>query len=69
VDVRGMFDLGKSLMEADPLLFICRNEHCNSCHWSRRLYEGGAIDYARYRRIACKDPTCEICVVEEDAHG
>ena len=69
IDVRGMFALGKALMERDPLLFICKNENCNSCHWSRKLYEGGEIDYARYKRIACTDPTCEICVVEEDAHG
>ena len=69
IDVRGMFDLGREMMGRDPLMFICHNEHCNSCHWSRKLYEGGPIDYARYKKIACKDPTCEICVVEEDAHG
>ena len=69
IDVKGMFDLGKSLMEKDPLLFICKNEHCNSCHWSRKLYEGGPIDYERYRRVHCVDPTCEICVVEEEDHG
>ncbi len=69
IDMRGMFALGKRLLRDDPLLFICKNENCNSCHWSRKLYEGGEIDYARYRRIACKDPTCEVCAVEEDAHG
>ena len=69
IDVKGMFALGKELMTADPLLFICKNENCNSCHWSRMLYSGEAIDYDRYKRITCGDPTCEVCVVEEDANG
>lgn len=69
IDVRGMFKLGEAMLREDPLMFICKNENCNSCHWSRQLYAGGKIDYERYRRITCKDPTCEICVVEEDTNG
>ena len=65
VDVKKMFDLGKELMEKDPLLFICENENCNSCHWSRMLYSDQEIDYSRYKKIQCQDPGCEICVVEE----
>ncbi|MBQ6701383.1 MAG: AAC(3) family N-acetyltransferase [Clostridia bacterium] len=65
IDVKGMFDLGKSMMEKNPLLFICENENCNSCHWSRLLYTNEKIDYSRYKRIQCHDPHCEVCVVEE----
>ena len=65
IDVKAMFDLGKSLMEKNPLLFICENENCNSCHWSRLLYTDECIDYSRYKRIQCNDPHCEVCVVEE----
>lgn len=65
IDVRKMFDLGKELMEKDPLLFICKNENCNSCHWSRRLYDRTEIDYSRYKHIHCQNPNCEVCVVEE----
>lgn len=65
IDVKAMFDLGKSLMEKNPLLFICENENCNSCHWSRLLYTDECIDYSRYKRIQCTDPHCEVCVVEE----
>ncbi len=64
IDVRGMFETGRKLLEKDPLLFICDNENCNSCHWSRKLYDGTPIDFARYKKHACCDPTCEICVVE-----
>jgi len=65
IEVDKMFALGKELMEKDPLLFICENENCNSCHWSRLLYTDGEIDYSRYKRVQCHDPNCEICVVEE----
>lgn len=64
IDVNGMFKVGRELLEKDPLFFICRNENCNSCHWSRKLYEGGVIDFARYKKHACCDPNCECCVVE-----
>ena len=69
IDVQGMFALGERLMAEDPLLFICKNENCNSCHWSRMLYGDRPVDYGRYRHICCSDPTCEVCVVEEDVHG
>ncbi len=65
IDVKAMFDLGKELMEENPLLFICENENCNSCHWSRMLYTDEPIDYSRYKKYHCHDPHCEICVVEE----
>jgi len=65
IDVKGMFDLGKELMKKNPLFFICENENCNSCHWSRLLYTDRKIDYDRYKKIHCQDPNCEICVVEE----
>lgn len=65
IDVKPMFELGKELMEKDPLLFICENENCNSCHWSRLLYSDEKIDYSRYKKIQCHDEHCEICVVEE----
>ena len=65
IDVKAMFKLGKELMEKDPLLFICENENCNSCHWSRLLYTDKEIDYSRYKKIQCHDEHCEVCVVEE----
>ncbi len=66
IDVKRMFDLGKELMEKNPLLFICENENCNSCHWSRALYSGEKIDYDRYKVVTCSDAHCEVCVVEEE---
>lgn len=65
IDVKGMFELGKELMEKNPLLFICENENCSSCHWSRLLYTDKPIDYSVYKRIQCDDPHCEVCIVEE----
>lgn len=65
IEVDKMFALGKELMEKDPLFFICENENCNSCHWSRLLYTDSKIDYSRYKKVQCHDPNCEICVVEE----
>ena len=65
VDVAGMFRLGKQILEKDPLFFICDNKNCSSCNWARKLYGGKKIDYASYRKHACCDPVCEICVVEE----
>ncbi len=65
INVKEMFDLGKELMEKDPLLFICNNENCNFCHWARLQYTDEKIDYDRYKKIHCIDSTCEICVVEE----
>jgi len=64
IDMRKLFEIGMELLEKDPLFFICRNENCNSCHWSRMLYDGGEIDYERYARNRCTDSSCEICVVD-----
>ncbi len=65
IDIKAMFNLGKKLMEKNPLLFICENENCNSCHWSRLLYTNEKIDYSRYKKHQCHDKHCEVCVVEE----
>ena len=65
IDVKEMYKLAKELLENDPLFFICHNENCNSCHWSRLLYTDEKIDYSRYKTYQCHDKTCEICVVEE----
>ena len=51
------------MLEQDPLLFICHNDHCNSCHWSRLLYTDQQIDMDKYKENYCTDPTCEICVI------
>ena len=65
IELKPMLELGKILMEKNPLLFICENENCNSCHWSRLLYSDKTIDYSRYKKTHCNDPHCEVCVVEE----
>jgi aminoglycoside N3'-acetyltransferase len=62
--VRELFDIGLEILKEDPLFFICHNENCNSCHWSRLLFMKEEIDYKRYDETGCTDPVCEICVVE-----
>ena len=64
VDIPKLFDIALPLLRDDPLFFMCRNEFCNSCHWSRLLYSEEEIDLSRYHRNHCDDPTCEVCVVE-----
>ncbi|WP_409344061.1 AAC(3) family N-acetyltransferase [Paenibacillus sp. MBLB4367] len=64
MDVRQVFEIGLELLHGDPLFFICDNESCNSCHWSRLLYEDGPIESSRYKGNGCVDPGCEICAVE-----
>ena len=63
VDIPKLFELALPLLRQDPLFFICKNEHCNSCHWSRLLYSGEPIDLTRYAQNHCDDETCEICVI------
>ena len=63
VDIQGLFDLMMPILQNDPLLFICENPNCNSCHWSRLLYTDLKIDMNRYKKNHCQDPTCEICVI------
>ena len=63
IDMKGLFDVVMPMLEQDPLLFICHNDHCNSCHWSRLLYTDKEIDMDKYKENYCTDPTCEICVI------
>ena len=63
VDIPKLFEIALPMLQQDPLFFICRNEHCNSCHWSRLLYSGEPIDPERYTHNHCDDKTCEICVI------
>jgi len=63
IDMQGLYRIGMELLREDPLYFICNNENCNSCHWSRLLYGSEAIDMSRYEKNHCQDPTCEICVI------
>ena len=64
IDIRGLFDLVPGMLKENPLLFICENEHCNSCHWSRLLYNApDKIDLSLYDHNHCDDETCEICVI------
>ncbi len=63
IDMKKLFDIAMPMLENDPLLFICHNDHCNSCHWSRLLYTDREIDMAKYKENYCTDPTCEICVI------
>lgn len=64
MNVSDLFDIGIEFLGKDTLLFICHNPSCNSCHWSRLLYNGVQIDYSRYKDNGCIDNVCEICVVE-----
>jgi len=63
IEVKKLFEIGFDVLRQDPLFFICHNTRCNSCHWSRLLYEDVEIDYSRYRGNGCVDESCEICVV------
>ena len=64
IEMKKLFEIGLEVLSQNPMFFICHNPHCNSCHWSRLLYEKKPIDYERYRGKGCVDKTCEICVVE-----
>lgn len=64
VEIKKLFDVGIEILNKNPLFFICSNESCNSCHWSRLLYSTDCIEYSRYRGNGCVDNSCEICVVE-----
>jgi hypothetical protein len=63
IDIPKLFDIALPMLMEDPLFFICHNEHCNSCHWSRLLYTDQEIDLSRYDQNHCSDDTCEICVI------
>ncbi|MPN47285.1 hypothetical protein SDC9_194887 [bioreactor metagenome] len=63
IDIKGMFALLMPILAEDPLLFICKNENCNSCNWSRKLYSGEEIDLTSYEKNHCDDINCEICVI------
>ena len=63
VNIPKLFEIIMPILEDNPLLFICKNPNCNSCHWSRLLYTDKEIDLSRYERNHCQDPTCEICVI------
>lgn len=63
VDIPKLFDIALPMLRKNPLFFMCENEHCNSCHWSRLLYSGEEIDLSRYEQNHCDDKTCEICVI------
>ena len=63
VDIPKLFDIALPLLQEDPLLFICKNKNCNSCHWSRLLYTDREIDLSRYTHNHCSDDNCEICVI------
>lgn len=63
IDIPKLFDIALPMLQKDPLFFICHNEHCNSCHWSRLLYTDKEIDLSRYEQNHCCDDTCEICVI------
>lgn len=63
IDMQKLFAVVMPMLEKDPLLFICHNDHCNSCHWSRLLYTDKEINMDKYKENYCTDPTCEICVI------
>ena len=63
VDIRKLFEIALPILQENPLFFMCENEHCNSCHWSRLLYSGEKIELSRYEQNHCDDKTCEICVI------
>ena len=63
MEVSKLFEIGLEILKQDPLFFICHNLQCNSCHWSRLLYEDVEIDFSRYKGNGCNDESCEICVV------
>ena len=63
MDIRKLYESGLEILKQDPLVFICHNLNCNSCHWARELYKNTVIDYSRYIGNGCTDSNCEICVV------
>ena len=63
INMQKMFAIVMPMLREDPLLFICHNDHCNSCHWSRLLYTDLEIDMDKYKENCCTDETCEICVI------
>ncbi|HHW49297.1 MAG TPA: AAC(3) family N-acetyltransferase [Clostridiaceae bacterium] len=63
IDAVKLFEYGLEILKEDPMLFICHNPNCNSCHWSRKLYNKETIDLSRYEGNGCVDNTCEICVI------
>lgn len=63
ININDLFEIGLELLAKDPLLFICRKEECNSCNWSRKLYDSGEIDLNLYQDNGCADHRCEICVI------
>lgn len=63
IDAVKLFEVGLDVLKDNPMLFICHNSNCNSCHWSRKLYNGEAIDLTMYEENGCIDNSCEICVV------
>lgn len=64
IEFKKLFEIGLAALEKDPMLFMCHNENCNSCHWSRLLHAGEPVDLSRYASNGCCDNTCEICVIE-----
>lgn len=64
MEVKKLFEIGLDALEKDPMLFICHNENCNSCHWSRLLHSGLPVELSRYENNGCCDATCEICVID-----
>ena len=63
LELKQLFRIALEALAADPMLFICHNPNCNSCHWSRLLYENKTSDFSRYDNNGCVDKNCEICVV------
>lgn len=64
VEVERLFEIGLNALKRDPMLFICHNDNCNSCHWSRLLHSGAPVDLSKYELNGCSDATCEICVID-----
>jgi len=63
IDAVKLFEIGLELLKNDPMLFICHNPNCNSCNWSRKLYNKEPIDLTLYEGNGCVDGSCEICVI------
>ncbi len=63
MEIGKLFAIGMEILSKDPMLFICHNQNCNSCHWAHSVHKKEPIDYSRYLHSCCVDNTCEICVV------
>lgn len=61
MNVKDLYDIGTELLKQDPLFFICHNENCNSCHYTRTKKED--INLSKYLHNGCIEKNCEICVV------